>query len=106
MKRMNMSLPILVGVFVLAGAAILLTAVSVAKSDSIIDSEKQLEECVEDCNEAYGGWGPFPPPLSHDQAIGWANCRLKCERRYWKKFDKDDQKDKQKDDKKDSQDDD
>jgi hypothetical protein len=46
------------------------------------------QQCKIDCNESYGGLDVFPPSVGDGAAQGWSQCVLKCEREYWKKFDR------------------
>jgi hypothetical protein len=44
------------------------------------------EQCLTDCNQAYGGLEWIRPP--QDQFHGWATCVQRCERVFWDRFDK------------------
>jgi hypothetical protein len=45
-------------------------------------------ECEAECRRAYGGYEWAPPALGRGDYWGYASCILKCERKFWKAFDK------------------
>jgi hypothetical protein len=49
-------------------------------------------ECEADCRRAYGGYEWAAPPLSEGAFYGYASCYQRCERRFWKAFDKEAEK--------------
>ncbi|MBI5252287.1 MAG: hypothetical protein HY912_22560 [Desulfomonile tiedjei] len=54
-------------------------------ADSAVTFE-QFRQCKIDCNEAYGGFDIYPSTRAPE---GQADCVLKCERLFWRNFDKD-----------------
>ncbi len=73
------------------GLVFLLSGVSVnfgLAEDRIGGNWDRYQDCKIDCNEAYGGYNVFPPPLSGVDALGYSNCVQACDREYWKNFDK------------------
>ncbi len=78
-----------VGLAVLTGAVILFVqAHMVAAAEPGADWD-QYQQCKIDCNNDYGGLDTLPPALRSGNSLGWSNCVLRCERKYWKRFDKD-----------------
>ncbi len=76
-------------VIVIAGLAtmfVLACIVPTTSSAQGADFFDKFRQCKVDCNEAYGGLDIFPSPRAPQ---GHADCMLKCERRFWKDFDKD-----------------
>jgi hypothetical protein len=77
-----------VGLAVLAGAVILFFQAHMVGAAEPGASWDQYQQCKIDCNENYGGVDTFPPALRGGESLGWSNCVLRCERTYWKQFDK------------------
>ena len=77
-----------VGLAVLAGAVILLLQAHMVGAAEPGASWDQYQQCKIDCNESYGGLDTMPPALRDGVSLGWSTCVLKCERTYWKQFDK------------------
>ena len=74
-----------VGLALLAGMLVLVPPAGAGPAGSW----DQFQQCKIDCNEGYGGLDVNPPALSGARGLGYSNCVLRCERRYWKNFDKD-----------------
>ena len=69
----------------------LVGSASIPRVASAVDtggSWDRFAKCKIDCNEAYGGLDVFPPALTGPRGQGYADCILKCDRQYWKDFDK------------------
>ena len=75
----------IVGCALLFALACILPVVSHAQDSGMFDKYRQ---CKIDCNEAFGGLDVFP---SERAPQGHAECILKCERKFWRNFDKDTQ---------------
>jgi hypothetical protein len=45
-------------------------------------------ECEAECRRIYGGEEWAPPRLGEGGYFGYASCIQRCERKYWKSFDK------------------
>ncbi len=71
----------------LAVGIILFAWVSWSSADA--DEPFNLQDCESECSLAYGGTEWSPPALGRSEAIGYSNCILACQRKYWKQFDKD-----------------
>ena len=71
------------GLTVVVVLACIVPATSHAQGADFFDKFRQ---CKIDCNEAFGGLDIFPSPRAPQ---GHADCVLKCERRFWKDFDRD-----------------
>jgi hypothetical protein len=78
-----------VGLAVLVSAVLVLSQAPVVGAAELGASWDQFEQCKINCNESYGGLDVFPPGLRRGGTLGWSNCVLACERKYWKQFDKD-----------------
>lgn len=44
--------------------------------------------CEVECRRAYGGYEWAPPRLRQGGYYGYADCIQRCERKFWKSFDK------------------
>lgn len=70
-------------------AGILLLVAPQSLSPVLAEDGFDLYECEADCRWIYGGSEWSPPPLKGASVIGYNNCILACQRKYWKQFDKD-----------------
>lgn len=82
MKRLAHGMTVAV---VIASAAVLFSLIP-----SVIgaDADEWREQCEIECNEIFGGIGRLRPPATGAAARHWAHCMLECERKYWKKWDR------------------
>jgi hypothetical protein len=76
---------VVLGLILLVGLTCFFPAVSGAQQTSIFD---KAQRCKADCNEAYGGLDIFPPQLQPPSTTGWSNCMMRCDRQFWKDFDR------------------
>jgi hypothetical protein len=83
--RMSGYMAVALGIILLVGLTCVLPAVSGAQENSIFD---KAQRCKSDCNEAYGGLDIFPPKLQPPSTTGWSNCMMRCDRQFWKDFDR------------------
>lgn len=89
MTAMKKCFPIVIACLLLTGVGCLIPAYLVADSDGTVDLDAQRCECEVNCNEMFGGIGTIAPGVTGADAIAWSNCRLKCERAYWKRYGQD-----------------
>ena len=70
------------GLALLIGAVALVPVANAAQDGTLWD---KYQRCTIGCNESYGGTGTFKQGGGGE---GYSLCRVRCERRYWKDFDK------------------
>ncbi len=78
-----------VGAFAIAGIFILWSGETASSAGGMIQVQDRLHECQTSCREQFGGDEWNPPPVSEGSQIAYFNCIQRCERRFWKDFDKD-----------------
>ncbi|MGB6068792.1 MAG: hypothetical protein WBG50_28615 [Desulfomonilaceae bacterium] len=75
--------------FVIVAAGILLLAIlctiPAVSSAQVPGIFEKYQQCKADCNEAYGGYDQWPSPFF---PMGHAECFQKCERSFWRDFDR------------------
>jgi hypothetical protein len=93
-KTKTFVIAVVVLVFLSSAGHVVMGTTTAAAGDSG-DAWEQFQQCKIDCNQIYGGVDVLPPPASSSgTSLGWANCVLACERKYWKQFDKEMESDK------------
>jgi hypothetical protein len=85
MKPLNTIIVAATGVVFLVGLVHVISAAAAEPPGATWD---RFEQCKIDCNEAYGGVDLLPPAVGGAGALGYSNCVLKCDRSYWKDFDR------------------
>ena len=83
----------MLGFVFIAGSVVLVNEVPEAVASDPGAALDEFEQCKIDCNEIFGGLDIFPPSATGARSLGWANCVLRCERKYWKRFDKESESD-------------
>lgn len=88
MNNMKCALIAFVTLACIMGSAITIADVSSAIAADQGASWDKFVQCRNDCNEQFGGVDVIPPAATRTGYLAYANCVADCERRYWKKFDK------------------
>ena len=82
-------------VLVVAGALALTAIVMLSPTNTssmdggIEEGQDSLHECETRCRQEFGGDEWIAPPVRGGAMIAYSNCILKCEREFWKDYDKD-----------------
>ena len=79
---------ITLGILLLTGILVAMPAASLA--DGFLQDKDGFdrEYCEAECRRAYGGYEWAPPHLGSSGQLGYNTCILKCNRQFWKSFDK------------------
>jgi len=85
MQPLRTVIVLTMGVFFLGGLVYVASSLAADQPGANWD---RYQQCKIDCNETYGGVDIFPPAVRGGGALGYSNCVLSCDRRYWKDFDR------------------